>query len=92
MIANGSGARHLWTLFSLSMIVFAAAYSALAQERRVTLACDPPWEVIDRCEAAGGRFDSQHCRCVSPRPPPACSLVCFDGKLDATLCRCVRSK
>jgi len=92
MMANRRGARHLWALFSLSIIVFAADDNALAEERQVILACDPPWEAIDKCESSGGRFDSLHCRCVSPRLKPVCSLVCFDGELDTKLCRCIRSK
>ena len=69
--------------------------SAVAQDARVILVCTPTVEAMDKCQAAGGTFDSARCKCIRPKPASAlikggCALVCFEGRLDAARCRCVK--
>ena len=69
--------------------------SAVAQDAQVILVCTPTVEAMDKCQAAGGTFDSARCRCIRPKPASTlikspCALVCFDGRLDAVRCRCVK--
>jgi hypothetical protein len=76
-------------LFGLTVVE-----NAVAEGLRGVIACSPTIEAKDKCVSSGGRFDFLHCGCVSPLPEHTivCSLVCFDGTLDAKLCRCIHPR
>jgi hypothetical protein len=78
----------------LGLFALTVVENAVAEERRGVIACRPTMEAKDKCVSAGGRFDFLHCRCVGPQPEHTgvCSLVCFDGALDAKRCRCIHPK
>jgi hypothetical protein len=78
------------------LIVALAGTESYAEQARVLLACSPTWEAINACQSAGGRYDTERCRCSRGNfksiVSPPCALVCFDGFLDARACRCVHPK
>jgi hypothetical protein len=75
----------------VAIVVVMAASVAKAQLAPVILACTPTDTAIERCEAAGGKYDTLRCKCVRPpRVPKVCSLVCVDGVLDARRCKCIQ--
>ncbi len=82
------------TVALLGLFALTAVKNAVAEERHVVIACSPTTEAMDKCVSSGGRFDFLHCRCAGQQPAHTtlCSLVCFDGKLDAKRCRCIHPK
>jgi hypothetical protein len=87
--------RILLSAIVLASLAIPFVTSALAQDAQVILVCTPTVEAMDKCQAAGGTFDSARCRCIRPKPASTsikgpCALVCIDGRLDAVRCRCVK--
>lgn len=83
--------REFLMIAIFTMAFGVASNVARAMEPNVILACTPTEQAMERCEASGGRFDTLRCRCVGARPTTeVCTLVCFDGELDARRCRCIR--
>ena len=78
----------------LGLFALTVVENTVAEGRRGVIACSPTTKAMDKCVSSRGRFDFLHCRCVSPQPEHTivCSLVCFDGTLDAKRCRCIHPK
>jgi hypothetical protein len=94
MVTSVRCARIAFVMASSLLARFASTDPVRAEEWPVVLACVPTFDAMDKCAFAGGHFDSQHCKCLGApsKRPPTCSLVCFNGELDAARCKCVPFK